>query len=76
MVASGGEESVGADAVAAYVSARQPTLARVLDSAGRYDLVEALTAPAADVALLVPAMRCHAQVAPAYAPPPPRVSRR
>jgi len=45
----------------------RPTLAAVLVAAGHDDLAQALTAPATDVRLLVPAMRCSSQAAPAYA---------
>jgi tetratricopeptide (TPR) repeat protein len=44
-----------------------PTLAGVLASLGRADLVATLTSPATDVRILVPAMRCSPQVAPGYA---------
>ncbi|MBP2328070.1 tetratricopeptide (TPR) repeat protein [Kibdelosporangium banguiense] len=44
-----------------------PTLAEVLDGADMKDLRRSHTAPATDVALLVPAMRCDPQLAPALA---------
>jgi hypothetical protein len=44
----------------------QPTLAQVFGWTGRHDLAEALTAPATEVKILVPAMRCRPQGLPEY----------
>jgi hypothetical protein len=44
----------------------QPTLARVLGWTGHPDLAKALTAPATEVKILVPAMRCRPQDLPEY----------
>jgi hypothetical protein len=53
--------------MAQATAAGYPTLAQVLEAADRPDLRDLLTAPATDVALYVPATRCHPQVAPAHA---------
>lgn len=44
----------------------QPTLAQVLGWTRRRDLAETLTAPATEVKILVPAMRCRPQYLPEY----------
>jgi tetratricopeptide (TPR) repeat protein len=43
------------------------TLAQVLGEAGRHDLADQLTAPATEARILVPAMRCPLEIAPAAA---------
>lgn len=64
--ASGRAQSDIGDMVA-HVRTSQPTLTQVLDQADRRDLAQVLTAPATDIRILVPAMRCHPQLAPVHA---------
>ncbi|WP_230689753.1 hypothetical protein [Catellatospora paridis] len=63
---AGGGPLPGGDLVE-RVAERQPTLAQALGVAGRPELADRLTAPATEVRILVPAMRCSPQLAPAYA---------
>lgn len=65
-LASEGDSLPGSQAVARVVSS-QPTLAQALRVAGWPGLIERLTAPATEVRILVPAMRCPAELAPAHA---------
>ena len=67
IAATSGGVPVDLDSMVARVRRSQPTLAAVLASAGRPDLAETLTAQATDLTLLMPAMRCPVQLAPAVA---------
>ncbi|MFK3978922.1 tetratricopeptide repeat protein [Micromonospora sp. NPDC050397] len=61
------DEPLPGNDVAEQVINGQPSLARALATAGKHDLVETLTAPATEVRILAPSMRCSPQLAPAYA---------
>ncbi len=67
IAATSGGMRVDLESAVARVRRSQPSLATVLTSAGRPDLAETLTAPATDLRLLLPAMRCPVQLAPAVA---------
>jgi tetratricopeptide (TPR) repeat protein len=65
--ATNGDTQVDIGETVTHVRTSQPTLAQVLGYTGRRDLAQALTAPAIESQILVPAMRCPPQLAPAYA---------